>query len=452
MKNNEVVYTNLNELVVDDKNPRYSTYRDDKSDMILFMIRHDEQQMFEMVEDILLTKELNKLDNVGVVIENNKKIVVDGNRRVAALKIIFDYKDKNLLPFRFNNLLDKSKEYINSVKISDIKLPVGFFNDRTEASAWIMKKHQQKGGATMQPWSTVSQKLEAKDPIAIFVKNIMFEYKYETEDWAILVPFTTWERIFTVQILKKYFGIKKENGVYSFESEADFQQKVAVMVNLFKNKVISYNTGFVNRNQQIKTMEEIDTHLTSDYLLKSNQVFEKDSTKNRASQTSDKKSSDAKSGTKPLVKAKKQNNLNFASAKYILGKNNKLYQILLQLSNLKISESRELISISFRPLLEITVKTYYSQILNFNETRYKSDSLAVKIQVVANDVSLKSKISHDNAKVFKEFLNASFIEERMIRKLHDILHEPNTSLDENEVLRFSKEIDIFLEETWKILS
>lgn len=104
-----------------------------------------------MAKDISEEGLTNPLDLVGITIENNKRIVLEGNRRVCALKLLLN---PELAPKKyqryFNNLKQNMKQPIK-------KIIVHQFNSRDEASHWLAKLHSASSKAARKSWSTEQQ-------------------------------------------------------------------------------------------------------------------------------------------------------------------------------------------------------------------------------------------------------------------------------------------------------
>ena len=135
---------NIRALLLDSKNPRHVPIENQK-EIINYLIENE--KIKELAKDIAEKGVTNPLDLVGIIIENNKKIVVEGNRRVCALKLL----DKpNLAPKKyqryFTTLQGKVKNHIK-------KLPVYVFTNREEALPWLSTLHTASSNTSRKPWS-----------------------------------------------------------------------------------------------------------------------------------------------------------------------------------------------------------------------------------------------------------------------------------------------------------
>src|SRR4051812_27709386 len=76
------------ELVLDSENPRLDDGGDNNRETLNSLLESDTEKQITLARDIATTGELSPLDLLGVVSEDGTYIVVEGNRRVAALKML----------------------------------------------------------------------------------------------------------------------------------------------------------------------------------------------------------------------------------------------------------------------------------------------------------------------------------------------------------------------------
>lgn len=89
-------------LFLDPKNPRHIPIENQK-EIISYLIENE--KIKELAKDIAEKGMTNPLDLVGIITEDNKKLVVEGNRRVCALKLL----DKpSLAPKKYQKLFYNS--------------------------------------------------------------------------------------------------------------------------------------------------------------------------------------------------------------------------------------------------------------------------------------------------------------------------------------------------------
>ena len=134
----------IRRLYLDPKNPRHIPIENQK-EIISYLIENE--KIKELAKDIAEKGMTNPLDLVGIITENNKKLVVEGNRRVCALKLL----DKPCLAPKkyqkyFTTLQGKVKNQIT-------KIPVHVFPNRDEAQPWLSTLHTASSNTSRKPWS-----------------------------------------------------------------------------------------------------------------------------------------------------------------------------------------------------------------------------------------------------------------------------------------------------------
>lgn len=131
-------------LCLDPKNPRHIPIENQKA-IISYLIENEKVK--DLAKDIAEKGMTNPLDLVGIITEDNKKLVVEGNRRVCALKLL----DKPCLAPKkhqkyFTTLQGKVKNQIT-------KIPVHVFPNRDEAQPWLSTLHTASSNTSRKPWS-----------------------------------------------------------------------------------------------------------------------------------------------------------------------------------------------------------------------------------------------------------------------------------------------------------
>ncbi len=138
----------LTRLHLDPENPRHDPILDE--DKIVAQLFGAEKAL-AIAKDIVAKGAISPLDRIGVIeMEDNPGhyIVVEGNRRTCALKVLHD-------PRKAPN--SKVKTAIEALR-EGVKLPSKFpivvFRDRAAAEPWLKLRHLgEQGGAGTKPWS-----------------------------------------------------------------------------------------------------------------------------------------------------------------------------------------------------------------------------------------------------------------------------------------------------------
>jgi hypothetical protein len=145
---NKKMKIKLKDIILDKKNPRFGTKKNKLENIANFMIENSKlSDVIDMVEDII-KKGLMPLDVIGVFKENNKYITIDGNRRLLALKIIYDNNGIKI-PEKIKDILNKNSDKIKNRKKELENLDVFVFEKRENAIDALNRKHTRDfGGAS----------------------------------------------------------------------------------------------------------------------------------------------------------------------------------------------------------------------------------------------------------------------------------------------------------------
>ena len=144
----------IKNLLFDIENPRFERVKDQQS-AIDAMLRKDMKPKLKKLAEDIAKKGLNPGEPLYVAKENKKYIVLEGNRRLTAIKLIADPQliknDEKSKKF-FQNLNNK---YVNKLSL---KLNCVVFNNKKDAWPWIKKKHTgENKGVGLVPWDTEQQ-------------------------------------------------------------------------------------------------------------------------------------------------------------------------------------------------------------------------------------------------------------------------------------------------------
>lgn len=140
----------ITSLQLDASNPRIRYKGDNLNQSQIIKILLDEEKIYELAKKI--SEEGYFVGEEPIVcIENNKKIVLEGNRRVAALKLLLNPK-KYLSRIRADIL---SKNILkNNIKIEDRKIRCYIAPNRLLANPIIYERHK---GEAVKKWKTGNQ-------------------------------------------------------------------------------------------------------------------------------------------------------------------------------------------------------------------------------------------------------------------------------------------------------
>ncbi|ENN91162.1 ParB/Srx family N-terminal domain-containing protein [Bartonella bovis] len=138
----------LKKLEFDPENPRIPRFSNEK-DAINFLC--NKEQILELAEDIA-ENGISPCEKFIVLQDREKYIVVEGNRRLIALKFL---DNPNLAPERLSK---KFSKYSASRKVLISSVECVIVSNRKEANHWIETKHSgQNKGKGVKPWDAIQK-------------------------------------------------------------------------------------------------------------------------------------------------------------------------------------------------------------------------------------------------------------------------------------------------------
>ena len=411
---------NLKEIVLDKENPRFITRKNRDENIANFMIRNSKlQHIIDMIKDIAKNG-LMPLDVVGVFKEGQKYVALDGNRRLLALKIMYE-NEKIELPEEIQKTLNINSDEIEAKKSILEEIEVYIFESREDAISALERKHTSDfGGASHQDWPTLEKKIFQKDNLALIIANEAEEAGIKYEDFAINVKYTIWERFFSSNFSRNWIGVDYIDKKFIITNKEKLHERFIAIVKATNDKKLNFN--LVNKKtDKIKSIKM----LNNDYLQDS--VFPKTWNKNY----------------KPIKRKKKK--IFDDVLEYV--KNEKLLSLLIQINKLKLENYKELIACSIRPIVEISINTYAEKIMkksnDWFEKKLKNKLFETIYHLNLKKISIKNKTT---IKYIKE--NSS----RSILMWNGDLHDSIFSSGNYELKEEIKRISILLEEIWSRIS
>jgi hypothetical protein len=207
----------IDSLELDLENPRI-TLATDQRDAMQKILNEQKVRLINLAESIA-EKGLNPMDRFLVIRSPRagKFIVVEGNRRVLALKLL---KNSTLvsdleIPEAFKKRLHKAAQTFDIRTVE----PVDCFevNDRGQGNEWILQRHNgEDAGRGIVDWSTVaSRRFKGRDP-ALQALDFVIEHAELTDDQreeiATKFPLTTLDRLLSTPSVRSAIGFQIDKG------------------------------------------------------------------------------------------------------------------------------------------------------------------------------------------------------------------------------------------------
>jgi hypothetical protein len=137
------------ELILDPQNPRLEEASDTTREEINALLDLERDKLLNLAKDISETGRLSPFEIPGVVVEDGLYIVVEGNRRVAALRML---KSPDLVD---DPRIRRRVEAIAAGGTGPEKVACNLFDSREESRHWIELRHRgEMDGRGVSPWTT----------------------------------------------------------------------------------------------------------------------------------------------------------------------------------------------------------------------------------------------------------------------------------------------------------
>lgn len=206
----------ITNLLLNSDNPRFDTTSSQREAMDM-MISELDKKMLVLIQSII-DDELNpsELTMVTPTKKREKYKVLEGNRRIAALKLINTpnmFKDKYK---SFTNRLKKILRDYHGKKINEVECVS--FTDEADANRWIKLKHTgENNGKGVVSWDAQQSgrfdaKMGGKERVGLQAINFLRNFKDEDIDKKLpKIPITSFERLLTDKYVQSVLGLNINN-------------------------------------------------------------------------------------------------------------------------------------------------------------------------------------------------------------------------------------------------
>lgn len=371
----------ISELLLWNENARFPDqyYSSNEIDLIKYFVLKPDFKIQTLIEEIILDSDLPQLEKIVVLSQIDKLIVVEGNRRLTAYKLLANpdlIKELDQKLYEF--LLSKSEKH----KVTkDFQLECVISEDKDECYRFIDRKHAK--GNNQVNWlepervnyskrrGVESQNEKLKVAITKFVREL--ELPTEIKDEILGQGYvTTFYRIVTTGPAKEAYGLSTdENGDLTFVDplfpealkviihnvlrKEDFEGNKVDSRNLNKNQDIGRYLKKVNPEHSKKVDKEIKDNTNHDIfgkasstLTNSNSKANKGSTVSNSRKTPISKESEVLFGRTLMLSSGKVNDL-YRAISGVYEKNRNDSTIL------------PIIGMSLRLITEVAARVYFEK-------------------------------------------------------------------------------------------
>lgn len=139
------INVNVSEVLLDDENPRVYVDTPTQENLLKFLL--EEEGGIELARSIYENRGIPIAEKPVVILVDGKYIVVEGNRRIAACKILYDPSLCDNKKYKVPQIDETMKRYLEN-------LPVVLAPSRNDAEPFITIRHS--GHKGIKRWSTIS--------------------------------------------------------------------------------------------------------------------------------------------------------------------------------------------------------------------------------------------------------------------------------------------------------
>lgn len=377
--------------------------------------RH-KNQIKDLIKDILKEK---LFDNIFMVKkENEKLIMLDGNRRIFALKFLFSEEFKNKIKLKdwnfyqeLKKLVEENPNNLYEIKNSLIKSVITIYHDDAEIKKALRRKHAeniQKDGKYQTKWGTWETKLNQNEMTAVYfhdlLKKIELEVFVETIEKRPIITHTFARTILGNIVFRNWLKITYKNKRYKSDDEKITLKKIKYVLHYrLTNPKKGIKDIFHTKNvrENIKEIErkylENQENKIFDYLLdKKEKLINGNFTD---SIINDQKIEPKTKKSKKVIYLKEIYSL-------IKNENTKLCELIKTIHDLnenQIKKYRYLVYISLRTVIELFTRWYLNEIIGIYIHYENQMKISVQINKIVdhirNNFDLK-KIDFDAIKNF----------------------------------------------------
>ncbi len=431
-------------LVLSVENPRFETVGSQR-DALEIMITEIGDKLLVLAEDIAKNG-VNPSELVIAIQETKKNFkVLEGNRRVAALKLLSTpemFKDKHK---SFTNKLTKIAKNWN--KSSQKELQCVVFTDVDDANKWIELKHTgENKGRGVVPWDAqqtarFNSMMEKKQSVGLQALDFLKENCGQEVDKLIKkVSITNLERLLTDKDVQSVLGIQLNNGVLETTLMRDEVKKgLLKIVNDIASKKVKVKNIYLKDDRK-KYIEDFkpgidipDTSKQAENIWQLSMVEQ----------------------SIPMV-PKKKRRIALSTDRHTLIPRNwiiqiqetKINKIYIELKDINVDDFANAVSVLFRVFLELSIDAFDNK-YNFprREKKGKLISLRERFKRVAEYME-KNGMANKNELKGLRVLTQAKDSLYSVDTFNDYVHNRHFSPVPNDLKINWDNVQVFMEKLW----
>lgn len=434
----------ITNLCLNIANPRFETV-DSQRNALEIMINEMGNKLLVLAEDIVKNG-VNPSELVIVVQENKNSFrVLEGNRRIAALKLLSMpemFKDKHK---SFTNRLIKIARNWNKNSIREMQCVV--FTEINDANKWIELKHTgENKGRGVVPWDAqqiarFNSMMEKKESVGLQVINFLKGCCGEEVDKLLKkVSITNLERLITDRNIQSVLGIQINNGVLESNLLRDEVKKgLLKIVNDIAYKRVRVKDIYTkeDRKKYIETFKPgVDI---PDLRKQAEYIWQLSSSEQIKAST-----------------PRKRRRIPLPTDRHTLIPRNciiqikeiKINKIYSELKDINIDDYTNAVSVLFRVFLELSISTFYDKYgFPLRDNKGKPFSLRERLKKVAEHMGnngMANKNELKGVRVLTQAKDSLYSTDTF----NDYVHNRHFSPTANDLKINWDNVQVFMEKLW----
>jgi hypothetical protein len=414
-------------------NPRLTEVIEGQRDLIRAIVENQKDKLLKLAADIV-ENGLNPSDRPLVVQapgDPSRYIVLEGNRRVAAVRIlespdVIDGAVSPTLDKRFRTL---SREYLSD-PIDSVDCVV--FDSIEEADHWRELRHTgENEGAGVVGWGAAEQlrfrsRRGKKKEYSLQALDFLVSSGEMEPEEANAVPITSLKRLLSNPQIRDRLGLEMEHGtLYTRFDTAEVAASLGYIArDLASGRV---RTGDIYyRQQRLNYINELDESIFPD----TSQPTAARRTLEEAAQ-SEAVARKQKGGPpkRRSVSIKRKRDRLIPRQCVLQISNARVNEIYRELKQLKVSEFPNAVSVLFRVFLELSLDEY-------RDAHNLGDSgkpLRFKLESVAKHLEQAGKLKVHQARAIRRMAAPDTFLASSVRTLHEYVHSPDISVGPDDL-------------------
>lgn len=439
----------LTNLLLDMTNPRFDTEQENQRDAIHKMAVEQDEKLLNLAEDIVqFSLDPSSLSIVIPAAEKGRHIVVEGNRRILALKLLHNPQLvqgiwKTQQERRLKGLSQEFKK--NPIKkVECIALP-----DRDAADHWIQLRHRgEQNGRGIVPWDGLAaaryeqRRGGGRSHAALQAIDLVRQkagLDQATVDRLNNVPVTTVQRLLNDPEVRKTLGVDLNKG--ELTTNLPEQEALKGLTRIIKDAAhgrlpVSFVETKEHRARYVSSFTKNELPAPSAQRGESRAIA--------ASVVP----TTAPRPPKPIATSQKRNTLIPRSCVLIIRetKSNDIYH---ELRRMRLDDFPIAVSVLFRVFLELSVDHYITSKKLLTKLELDQASMRHKLDAVASALEQSKAMTKGEATLLRHIGNPQHFLAGSIDSFHAYVHDQNFTAGPGDLIAAWTTLEPFFKQFWE---